>query len=765
MLKKNISLFIIITVMLSGIFTAKAISSEDTYLLLANANLSSAQLYSIFNVLASNPNANSTTSYELINIDQSNVDEIAGDIIRECGFNAPNREKLKTALLGLYTFSQGEGKDIVDIMLTRLKNGACYSDGINQETSSFLGAETIINQKAYSFLLYINLLRSIKSNGSIVIGKPDFAPFYEQNGNLMLFPENSSLYSFASLVLGKDNKAALKLILTDITDAINQMPVAGERSAFINYLKEQEMINPAPVVAIDPDAEYKALFEQYGIGFVAAKDVITKYESEILTLNQSGNTVELNAKLQQAISEAATYTIDETDFPSSNYINTNMSINLFKLSILNAKKVISYFKDKALVFNENIEPQIAYSGKGDINTYNVILPVTIFAQAEQYGTKKLNISSKLCTVRINLDSYKLNVPAGTRELQLRIAQKTDSIPADIFCNTQGRSILDIGYFAEGNTFKNPFLEDAIIIEKPATDIKGDLNTNQFYILKQNGEKTPVLNYKYDAEKAVVSFSGIESNQYVHISETDGFPEPVAYILPTATPTQAPTVAPLPTQAPNNNNNNNNTINWGSAPTATPIPEITAVPTVGATSNQPTGFTDLPGTHWAQKFIASLVSKNILSGVGDGLFKPEDRVTREQFAKMLVETFGLKDTSASVDFVDVDSTKWYGIYIASAKKAGIINGVDSTKFGVGKSITRQDMAVMAVRAAQAKNISFNIVNKLQSFADEKDISDYAKDSVNLMQMANIISGVGNNSFAPLEFATRAQAAKIIYMLIQ
>lgn len=170
-----------------------------------------------------------------------------------------------------------------------------------------------------------------------------------------------------------------------------------------------------------------------------------------------------------------------------------------------------------------------------------------------------------------------------------------------------------------------------------------------------------------------------------------------------------------------------------------------------------GFADLSNTHWSYGYIQSLMAKTVLNGMGDNRFEPESNVTREQFAKMIVGALEIYDANAVCDFTDLPAEHWAYSYVASAVKAGIIKGYDDGAFGVGKNITRQEMAVMVSRS----DFSFPITVTPAQFTDSADIGDWAKSAVSKMQMANIISGMPEGNFAPQENATRAQAARIIF----
>ena len=195
-----------------------------------------------------------------------------------------------------------------------------------------------------------------------------------------------------------------------------------------------------------------------------------------------------------------------------------------------------------------------------------------------------------------------------------------------------------------------------------------------------------------------------------------------------------------------------------------VSTITAAPNYVDREKPVKGFSDISDVEWAKDAILDLYNKGIVSGVSENEFAPDRNVLREEFVKMLVEAFNLKDENAECDFNDVDKSSWYYLYIASAKKAGILNGFSDNTAGIGMEISRQDLAVMSYRAILALNKGLPPINSPADFSDQNEISDYALTAVQNMQRANIINGMGNNNFAPRLTATRAQAAKIIFGLI-
>lgn len=201
---------------------------------------------------------------------------------------------------------------------------------------------------------------------------------------------------------------------------------------------------------------------------------------------------------------------------------------------------------------------------------------------------------------------------------------------------------------------------------------------------------------------------------------------------------------------------------GNVNQARPVRNILNANTSSNTGNQ--SFNDLSDYAWAEGYIAKLSSKGIVDGFGDGSFRPGENVTREQFVKMIVSAFNITG-SGDVNFTDVNENHWAYSDIKAAVENGIINGISNDKFGIGSTITRQDMAVMAYRVLKSKGLLKEIEVSENSFADSDAISDYAKEAVNYMYSVGILNGVGDNLFEPQGVTTRAAAAVVIGRMME
>ncbi len=176
------------------------------------------------------------------------------------------------------------------------------------------------------------------------------------------------------------------------------------------------------------------------------------------------------------------------------------------------------------------------------------------------------------------------------------------------------------------------------------------------------------------------------------------------------------------------------------------------------------FTDLADYSWATRMISLLANNGVISGKTDTLYAPGDNVTRAEYASLLVRAMKLSANGAGKDFTDVAQGEWYYNAVQTASALGIVSGYEDGSFRPSNSITREEMAIMTLRAAEAAGRSLPAKTSV-SFSDADQISGYAKDAVNKLAAAQIINGMGDNNFAPQQTANRAQAAVIIYQLCE
>lgn len=177
------------------------------------------------------------------------------------------------------------------------------------------------------------------------------------------------------------------------------------------------------------------------------------------------------------------------------------------------------------------------------------------------------------------------------------------------------------------------------------------------------------------------------------------------------------------------------------------------------------FSDITN-HWAKMNVEKLAARNIAFGKNEGVFAPDDYVTRAEFAVMITRALGITEEEGTMNFDDVKG--WFAEDISTAYEAGLLNGRSDGKFYPNDRIKRKDMAVIIYNALKFadKDVTVKNVDKILSmFVDSLTIDEYAKESIAICTEAGIIMGRDTKEFAPDENATRAEASAIIERMLR
>ena len=176
------------------------------------------------------------------------------------------------------------------------------------------------------------------------------------------------------------------------------------------------------------------------------------------------------------------------------------------------------------------------------------------------------------------------------------------------------------------------------------------------------------------------------------------------------------------------------------------------------------FPDIASVTWAKDAINNLAKKNIIAGYPDGEYKPNNLVTRDEFAKLVVEVFGYNEVSG-IRFNDIPADGWQVAYVDRAATGGVVLGVGDNMFGSGANITRQDACVMIYRALQKKGYTLNAKNASVTFSDMDTVDAYAQEAVNAMNNAGLFTAMTEGQFMPQTACTRAMVAYLLYGAMQ
>lgn len=173
------------------------------------------------------------------------------------------------------------------------------------------------------------------------------------------------------------------------------------------------------------------------------------------------------------------------------------------------------------------------------------------------------------------------------------------------------------------------------------------------------------------------------------------------------------------------------------------------------------YTDVTANDWYANAVTYVTLTGLMNG-SNGAFQPSTNLTRAMMVTVLYRMAGQPEVTQENPFQDVAADTWYTNAVIWASETGITTGTSDTTFAPTKALTREQLASFFYRFAQYESGGEIPAagDNLASFSDAGKISSYAIDAVNWAVGEGLISGVGNNTLAPQNSATRAQVATIL-----
>ncbi len=183
------------------------------------------------------------------------------------------------------------------------------------------------------------------------------------------------------------------------------------------------------------------------------------------------------------------------------------------------------------------------------------------------------------------------------------------------------------------------------------------------------------------------------------------------------------------------------------------------------------YSDMEETHWAYKQIKTLSDSGVLVGYPDGTFKPDENVTRAEFASMAIKALGQEHTNIAqpVSFTDIDSSFWAYDAIQKAVYFDLIsNEKDTDTFRPEDSVSRAETITIAVNALTTEQISEQKAKDiLKSYKDFADIPSNFIITAGKAEILNMITiEPGRKGYLDASRpATRAEVAAILYNMTE
>lgn len=175
-------------------------------------------------------------------------------------------------------------------------------------------------------------------------------------------------------------------------------------------------------------------------------------------------------------------------------------------------------------------------------------------------------------------------------------------------------------------------------------------------------------------------------------------------------------------------------------------------------------------HWAKNSINNMGSRLVVSGDGNGVYRPNSDMTRAEFAAIIGKALGLRIQDGKSTFSDVKATDWYNGYTMTAASYGIVTGYNSSTFAPNDKITREQAMTMIARAMKITGLGATLKESdvddlLGAYEDAGAVSSYAKSPIAECLKAGVVSGKTDKILAPKDYITRAEVAVIVERLLQ
>ena len=177
------------------------------------------------------------------------------------------------------------------------------------------------------------------------------------------------------------------------------------------------------------------------------------------------------------------------------------------------------------------------------------------------------------------------------------------------------------------------------------------------------------------------------------------------------------------------------------------------------AHTPPQFTDTEG-HWARSAIDYMAGQGLMEGVAPALFRPEGKVTRGMLVTILYRMEGSPAVSSPSPFTDVPRGQWYTQAVIWAAEKGIVTGVGGGRFAPDDNISRQQLAAILMRCRGAQGGDTSARADLTRYGDSARIADWARDAMAWANSLGLLTGRTATEIAPEGTATRAECAAIL-----
>jgi len=184
---------------------------------------------------------------------------------------------------------------------------------------------------------------------------------------------------------------------------------------------------------------------------------------------------------------------------------------------------------------------------------------------------------------------------------------------------------------------------------------------------------------------------------------------------------------------------------------------------------PESYPDLPKDHWAYEAVTFLTDKQIVVGYPDGLYRPDQKVTRGEFSTMVIKALGLyeKETDLLFNYKDIEN-HWANRNIQVASYYGLVKGYPGGYFYPNQDVTRIEALSIILNALSPENITSEQSQHFVSiYSDYSEIPNWAQIQAGQAQMLGLVYNTPGHetTLEPNRPATRGELARFIFNMME
>ena len=180
------------------------------------------------------------------------------------------------------------------------------------------------------------------------------------------------------------------------------------------------------------------------------------------------------------------------------------------------------------------------------------------------------------------------------------------------------------------------------------------------------------------------------------------------------------------------------------------------------------FSDVTPEHWCYDKIVKFAEKGYVNGYEDGTFRPNQTITRAEFVKIVNNFMGFEATTTETSaFEDISGNEWFAPYVNAAFENGYIRGYGDGTFKPNELIRRQEVIVILARLVgiAEQPLSLEDPRGLVRYSDSAEVEEWARQAVNNYSAYGFVKGYGDGTLRILQNVTRAEVVELLNIVLE